>query len=286
MIKVLDHGYLTLIESWGSDERIIEAARMSTNKGFQDWGHWVADIGLSREGLEAYHFNELPDSVKQGTLDPATIAAWLKSDKPESLTLGWFTYSSWTWVPGDEKLLRYLYEHKHSTPFEMAGMIIEVQAPIFVFREWHRHRTQSYNELSARYTKIPNINYVPQVSTLQPIEQANKQAKAVDGAELLTIDAAKEWLSELEEYYETGERLYAKGLRIGVKKESARLPVTVGRYSRMRASANLRNWLGFLTLRMDKAAQWEIREYANAVGSIIAEKFPRTWELFAEGRNK
>src|SRR3990167_3384931 len=68
----------------------------------------------------------------------------------------------------DEKLLRFLYcnDPKHATPFEFAGMVIEVQAPIFVFREWHRHRTQSYNEMSARYTPLPDVNYVPSVERL------------------------------------------------------------------------------------------------------------------------
>jgi thymidylate synthase (FAD) len=73
-------------------------------------------------------------------------------------------------------------------------------------------------------------------------------------------------------------------IAIGVPKELARLPVPVARYSRMRASANLRNWLGFLTLRMAPGAQWEIREYANAVGELVASQFPRTWELFEKGR--
>src|ERR1700761_5591412 len=61
----------------------------------------------------------------------------------------------------DEKLLKYLYAHKHTTPFEFAGMVVEVQAPIFVFREWHRHRTQSYNEMSARYSQLPDVFYIP-----------------------------------------------------------------------------------------------------------------------------
>ena len=69
---------------------------------------------------------------------------------------------------------------------------------------------------------------------------------------------------------------------MGVPKELARLPVPVARYSRMRASANLRNWLGFLTLRMAPNAQWEIRQYANAVGEVVAKAFPRTWELFSK----
>lgn len=76
------------------------------------------------------------------------------------------------------------------------------------------------------------------------------------------------------------ENLYQEGLRAGVPKELARLVMPVGHYSRMRASANLRNWLAFLTLRMDPNAQWEIRQFANAVGSIVEKQFPRTWELF------
>lgn len=83
--KLLDHGYVSLVEGWGSDESIVEAARMSTDKGFNGWG----------------------------TTD----------------------------APGDEKLLKHLYTNKHMTPFEMGGLVIEVKAPIFVFREWHRHRT-------------------------------------------------------------------------------------------------------------------------------------------------
>src|SRR3990172_2230213 len=118
MTRVLDAGYIELVEHWGSDERIIEAARMSTGKGFQGW------------------------------------------DK-------------------DEKLLAYLYNNKHATPFEMAGMVIEVKAPIFVFREWHRHRTQSYNEMSARYIPLPDENYIPSVERLMMRGGTNKQAHAV-----------------------------------------------------------------------------------------------------------
>jgi thymidylate synthase (FAD) len=80
------------------------------------------------------------------------------------------------------------------------------------------------------------------------------------------------------------ERLYQRALNMGVPKELARIHLPVGRYSRMRASANLRNWLGFLTLRVASGAQWEIRQYADAVGTLIKQAFPRTWELFAEGK--
>lgn len=229
--QVLDHGYCALIESWGCDERIVEAARMSTGKGFQGWG-----------------------TVEK---------------------------------PGDEKLLKYLWENKHGTPFEMAGMTVEIQAPIVVFREWHRHRTMSYNEMSARYSPLPDVNYVPSVERCMVVSSANKQAGVVAGAEQLTHESALEWLADLAEVYEHAERVYQSGLRRGVPKEVARLPIPVGRYSRMRASANLRNWLAFLTLRSDhvpsgRAAQWEIRQFANAVGDLIADAFPRTWALFAQ----
>lgn len=179
---------------------------------------------------------------------------------------------------------RYLYTHKHATPFEMAGMVIEVQAPIFVFREWHRHRTQSYNEMSARYTPLPDVNYIPTVDRLLTSDSKNKQASST-GSQLDQVGAERfqKWLAD---NYVNTQSLYQAALDMGVPKELARLCLPVARYSKMRASANLRNWLAFLTLRMDNAAQYEIRQYANVVGGIISELFPRTWELFVEGRKE
>ncbi len=247
-MKILDHGYLKLVETWGSDERIIESARMSTNKGFLGWG--------------PVHTDDC-DVVIESHGFPCTCT-------PKA---------------GDEKLLRYLYENKHSTPFEMAGFTIEVQAPIMAFREWQRHRTQGYSELSARYAALPDMNYVPTVDRLMiNAGGTNKQAGTIEGAEVLTLDAALEWLAELADVYEHAERVYQSGLKRGVPKELARLPVPVARYSRMRATANLRNWLGFMTLRQDSKAQWEIQCYANVVASLIQRSFPRTYDLFVAGR--
>ncbi len=166
----------------------------------------------------------------------------------------------------------------------MAGLVIEVQAPIFVFREWHRHRTQSYNEMSARYVPLPDVNYIPSIERLLINSKTNKQAGTMKDAEILDEAGAMAYRVWLMEFYKEAQCGYMGALRMGVPKELARIHLPVGRYSRMRASANLRNWLAFLTLRMDAAAQYEIRVYANAVGQVIAEKFPRTWELFSEGR--
>jgi thymidylate synthase (FAD) len=242
---VLDHGYVELIDEWGSDEGIIEAARMSTGKGFLGWGP------------------KHRDGCVQNTDG---------------------TCSCGQHTAGDEKLLRFLYENKHSTPFEMAGLTLEIQAPIFVFREWHRHRTQSYSEMSARYTPLPDVNYVPTVGRLMINSKVNKQAGTIKGAEELTEINAKNFQYGLLTIYTEAEKLYQEALRCGVPKELARVHLPVGRYSRMRASANLRNWLAFLTLRMAPGAQWEIRQYANVVGTLIEEAFPRTWQLFAESK--
>jgi thymidylate synthase (FAD) len=246
-IKVLDHGYCALIESWGSDERIIEAARMSVQKGFVGW----------------------QKCSSCGEVDP-------KGSSCTKHSAGLHHYE-----PLDEKLLAYLWKNKHVTPFEMAGMTIEVQAPIFVFREWHRHRSQSYNEMSARYAPLPDVNYIPSVERLMMnAGTSNKQAGTTVGSDVLTEDKAITFQEMLDVRYEQMERTYQSALQAGVPKELARLILPVGRYSKMRASANLRNWLGFLILRMDPAAQWEIRQFANAVGVFIEESFPRTWALF------
>jgi thymidylate synthase (FAD) len=257
-IAILDHGYVSLVESWGSDERVIEAARMSTDGAFRGWGpKWARKRCGHTSDSSAQTCPECGDD--DGTMMP---------------------------VPGDEKLLAYLYRNNHSTPFEMAGLIVEVQAPIFVFREWHRHRTQSYNELSARYTPLPALDYLPTVERLMVnASGTNKQAGTVVGSAELTVEGAENFRRTVAGCYEAQERIYQAALGMGVPKELARIHLPVGRYSRMRASTNLRNWLAFLTLRQAPQAQWEIRQYADAVGALIEERFPRTWALYVEGRS-
>lgn len=254
--NVLDHGYVKLVESWGSDEAIIEAARMSTAKGFLGWG--------PRDCHEC-------DGTRM-VVGRETCPTCYGTGK----------------LAGDEKLLKYLYEHKHDTPFEFAGAVFEVQAPIFVFREWHRHRTQSYNEMSARYTPLPDVNYIPSIERLMMNSDGkNRQSGTVAGAAVLTEEMARIFQITLRDSYAHQQKVYEEALSFGVPKELARLPIPVARYSRMRASTNLRNWLAFLTLRSDKNphAQWEIRQFANAVGLFIQQTFPRTWELF-NGENR
>jgi len=259
--QVLDHGYVELIESWGSDARVIESARMSTAKGFQGWGPKCRACGDAFDGPErpcpAPAGRELVDAGRGGHVFDA---------------------------PGDEKLLKFLWDNAHQTPFEMAGFTIEVKAPIFVFREWHRHRVPfGYNEMSARYTPLPDEHYLPDAADLVARAAAatsNKQAQG--NGRTLEAWAARAWLGRLAEAYAHAQRVYADGLALGVPKELARLPVPVARYSCMRATSNLRGWLGFLKLRCAPNAQQEIRLYANAVAGIVKQCFPRTHEVARE----
>jgi thymidylate synthase (FAD) len=190
----------------------------------------------------------------------------------------------------DEKLLATLFNHQsnQSTPFEAAGMTIEVQAPIMVFREWQRHRTQSYNEASARYKALPDFYYWPEaISTFERAKEAQNTTNKQAGGEATVLNAPEvvSWLKQVSEFYQFAESLYQYGLKIGIPKELARITMPVGHYSRMRATANLRNWLAFLTLRLDEKAQWEIRQFAEAVAQIVQHHFPHTWKLFVASFN-
>lgn len=266
-IQVLDHGYVEFIEAWGIGKDgvchdpggdvghdyevgIIEAARQSTQGGFRGWDPAPCDCQkLIHTELPGLKHEPECNSVKN---------------------------------PGDARLLAYLYNNKHMTPFEFSGAVLEIQAPIFVFREWQRHRTQSYNEASARYAPLPDLNYIPSIERIMRSGGTNKQAQ---GLGIVGLTDADIFQSVLERQYQGAQIAYEESLKAGIPKELARLVLPVGRYSKMRASANLRNWLQFLTLRLDPAAQWEIRQFAEAVGTIIERTFPRTWTLFQQHRN-
>ena len=256
MKKVLDHGYVKFIGSMGTDQTIIEAARMSTAKGFLGWG-------------------ALKECSKCGLVFNADqfVYGWSCKDGD---------HDSHDWQPkkGDEHLLEYLYKNDHMSPFEMCEMAIEVCAPIFVFREWHRHRTQSFNEFSARYAKMGNLHYVPEISRFEPKLTGNKQEDSEKWA--IGSLGAKHAQEAVAEEQGSAFGTYEALLHAGVPKEVARINTPVSRYSKMRAKANLRNWLGFLKLRMAPNAQWEISSYAHAVSEIIRELWPRTYALFEE----
>ncbi len=169
---------------------------------------------------------------------------------------------------GDLGLLTYLYKNQHMSPFEMGDLIVEVQAPIFVVREWHRHRTMAYNEASARYAVMPDLHYLPPVERMVKQDQKNKQAGAearLEGALAVTVQE----LMKREQRWLYDD--YAALIEEGLAREVARINTPVSRYTRFRAKANLRNWLGFLHLRLAPNAQWEIRVFADAVATLVKQ---------------
>jgi len=168
----------------------------------------------------------------------------------------------------DRDLLRFLMRSQHMTPFEMCEMRFFVKAPIFVFRQWHRHRTASINELSGRYIEIGDDTYTPSKFRLQ--SKTNKQG------------SSSESIAHEIGCYDKTFTEHQQLLNKGVAREMARIILPVGVYSEMYWKCDLRNIFHFLGLRMDHAAQWEIRQYANIMAKMVEEKFPLAYEAFED----
>lgn len=169
----------------------------------------------------------------------------------------------------DNRLINYLMSHGHNTPFEAAQITFEVKAPIFVFRQWHRHRTQSYNELSARYRELPQEFYVPDASQITAQSSDNKQMRTdeqIADAELVQA-IIKTHNTNAFDYYH-------RMLELGAPRELARSVLPVGTYSHMFATANLHNWYRFLKERLHPHAQYEIRVYAKAILQMLSGLYP------------
>lgn len=179
-------------------------------------------------------------------------------------------------IEKDDKLRSYLWRHGHATPFEMSVLQVEVQCPIFVAREWMRHRTFSYNEFSGRYAEMPDMYYLPGESRIVSQSQINKQGSGYVLAHAAVEEARDIILDNNNESRKAYERL----IELGVAREVARSVLPVSQYTRFRAQANLRNWLHFVNLRIADNAQYEIRVYAEAAAKIIKKIWPKTWEVF------
>lgn len=160
----------------------------------------------------------------------------------------------------DARLINYLYSNGHNTPFESVSVTFEVKAPIFVFRQWHRHRTQSYNELSARYKELPEEFYVPELDQITTQSTDNKQMRT-NRQNLYAASISATIRQQNHASFETYHELLGKGC----PREIARSVLPMGTYSHMFATANLHNWFKFLGERLHPHAQYEIRVYAEAI---------------------
>ena len=175
----------------------------------------------------------------------------------------------------DRKLIAYLLKHKHETPFEHAVFKFHVKAPIFVMRQWIRHRMASYNEISARYTEVKDEFYIPTQWRAQDLK--NKQGSVIAP----TLDHAK--LTALfEGQVKAALKTYKELLDAGVARELARMVLPVNSYTEFYWTINARALMNFVSLRADVHAQWEIQQYAEALAESFKAKMPWTYDAFIQ----
>ena len=177
-------------------------------------------------------------------------------------------------VSDDRGLIRYLMRHRHTTPFEMVEFKFHIRAPIFVARQWLRHRTASVNEMSARYSMIDTGYFVP--TTLRIQSGTNKQCSGEDmpGAELLLLKQK----ASCDLAFHTYDELLKKGC----SRELARTHLPQSTYTEFYWKINLHNLMHFLKLRLDDHAQKEIRDLARLVAEHVKATVPVTWEAFED----
>lgn len=177
--------------------------------------------------------------------------------------------ADWRLGGDDAKLIDYLVKNRHTSPLESVVFTFEVKAPIFVFRQWHRHRTWSFNEVSARYSELPEEFYIPEVSQITTQSTSNKQMRTdVEHPGSIEIQDAISFacMKAFETYHQL--------LKVGAPRELARGVLPVNTYSRMFATVDLHNLAHFLKLRLHEHAQYEIRVYAQAMLELIEPIVP------------
>lgn len=182
----------------------------------------------------------------------------------------------------DERLIHYLWKHRHSTPFEAVTFTFEVKAPIFVVRQWHRHRTWSYNEVSARYTELPEEFYVPDPAKIGTQSKTNKQARDIRD-DVQDILERAQISDKIRTACAKSFEAYHLLLQLDTPREIARSVLPMSTYTRMFATVNLLNLFKFLSLRVDLHAQYEIRCYALAILDIIKAAVPVCVSAWEEG---
>ncbi|WP_395463118.1 FAD-dependent thymidylate synthase [Wolbachia endosymbiont of Cantharis cryptica] len=215
--KVLDHGFIRVVDYMGSDSAIVQAARVSYGKG-----------------------------TKQ--------------------------------ISQDEALIKYLMRHHHTTPFEMCEIKFHVKLPIFVARQWIRHRTANVNEYSARYSILDNEFYIPKPEQVAKQSDNNKQGSG----EAFDSNTSKEIIDSLTNDSNLVYSRYSKFIEQGLAREIARTNLTLNYYTQFYWKIDLHNLLHFLRLRADKHAQYEIRVYAEVMLDIIKKWVPLAYGAFVE----
>ena len=181
----------------------------------------------------------------------------------------------------DEKLLRYLYKNRHTSPFEAVEFQFEVKCPMFIARQWMRHRTWSFSEVSARYTSLPEEFYVPMPELIGIQNKNNKQQR-----DIIPIDGAEFYSEAIRVSNEYSFYEYRKMIDDGVPRELARSVLPMGTYTHFFAKTDLHNLMHFLRLRMHSHSQIEIQAYANSIFDLIEPIVPTIHSIFKESLNE
>jgi thymidylate synthase (FAD) len=178
----------------------------------------------------------------------------------------------------DARLVNRLVRDRHTSPIEFVGLVLEIQMPIFVARQWMRHRTGAFNEFSLRYSEAPDLYYVPEAERCQAQSTFNKQGSAETLEREVTLRIQDTIREHSEEAYSRYQALLADGLT----RELARCVLPVNFYTKVRWKIDLHNLMHFMKLREDPHAQWEVRVYANAIHEFCSELFPEAMEAFED----
>lgn len=218
---VLDCGYVALIDYMGSDQRIAEAA-------------WVS------------------------SMDEVTVEKKTDAER--------------------KRIINYMMAHRHTSPFEMVEFVFKVKLPIFVARQWIRHRTASVNEVSGRYRILPSEAYVPDVSRFGGKGSHNKQGTEGEIQAAVKSNIRQRMINDQDLAFES----YAKYDQIGLSNEIARINLPLSTYTEWYWKIDLHNLFHFLKLRMDSHAQFEIQQYANKIFEIVRDVVPMATEAFEE----
>ena len=197
-----------------------------------------------------------------------------------------------TKVSDDAGLLNYLLRHRHSTPFEMCEIKYHIKLPIFIARQWIRHRTANVNEYSARYSVLDREFYIPDQVNLSTQSKSNRQGRGevLEGKEaaavldLLRDDAENNYNHYVEMLNEDESGHIIDETRDGLSRELARMNLTLNTYTQWYWKIDLHNLLHFLSLRADEHAQYEIRVYAEAIMETVKRWCPITYDAFIDHR--
>ena len=193
-------------------------------------------------------------------------------------------------VSATRGLIRYLWRHRHTTPFEMVELKFHAKMPIFVARQWVRHRTANINEVSGRYSILDKEFYVPDPAALAAQSKSNRQgrqevlsAEEAESVRRLLIDDAERSYAHYEVLLnDDGEGHPTDPTRASLARELARMDLSLNFYTQWYWKIDLHNLFHFLRLRMDSHAQFEIRVYADAMARIVADLTPLAWEAFQD----